>query len=43
MTPKRTLALIAAFVAITFGSFVLYILRSLSHTEAAALALGGAL
>ena len=36
MTPKRTLLLIALFVAVTFGSFVAYIIRSLSTVETAA-------
>ena len=39
MTPRRTLLLIAAFVAVTFGSFVLYILREV-RGEAALQALG---
>ncbi|MEO0485313.1 MAG: hypothetical protein AAF092_05320 [Pseudomonadota bacterium] len=40
MTPRRTLILIAVFVAVTFGSFVGYIIRSLNSVESAA-RLGG--
>ncbi len=46
MTPRRTLLLIALFVAITFGSFVLYLVRAMSRgTETAlmTLPLGGVL
>ncbi|WP_165586966.1 hypothetical protein [Pseudaestuariivita atlantica] len=44
MTPRKTLLLIAAFVAITFGSFVLYLVRAISASQDAALiplAIGG--
>ncbi|MGR3501884.1 hypothetical protein [Pseudaestuariivita sp.] len=39
MTPRRTLLLIALFVAITFGSFVLYLVRAMSDAPEAALTL----
>ncbi|MEM9840185.1 MAG: hypothetical protein AAF830_13645 [Pseudomonadota bacterium] len=40
MTPRRTLLLIALFVAVTFGSFVAYIIRSLNAVPAAAVSGG---
>ncbi len=41
MTPRRTLLLIAAFVFVTFGSFVLYIIREVSAQSASLSMLGG--
>ena len=40
MTPKRTLLLIAGFVAVTLGSFILYLRRAMA-SDAAALLVGG--
>ncbi len=34
MTPRKTLLLIALFVAVTFGSFVLYIIREVNAQAA---------
>ncbi len=34
MTPRKTLLLIAAFVFVTFGSFVLYIIREVTAQAA---------